>query len=150
MKAGRSRLGMTQEGLAAIMRQVGHSWRQTTVAKTEAAERPLRVNELVDLSGALRVPLTDLLESDPLGVAEMRTVGELIDAQADESRAARALKDAEFAAQEAQHRYREARDRSQLVNEEFERIRSERIASGQAEVRADNFRELARRASGGK
>jgi hypothetical protein len=35
------------------MQALGCNWLQTTVAKTEAAERPLRVNEVTDLAALL-------------------------------------------------------------------------------------------------
>lgn len=36
-------------------------WRQTTVAKTEAAQRPLRVNELVSLAAILNARVEELI-----------------------------------------------------------------------------------------
>jgi transcriptional regulator with XRE-family HTH domain len=43
------------------MRRQGFPWRQTTVAKTEAASRPLRVDELVALAQILNVDIKDML-----------------------------------------------------------------------------------------
>jgi len=40
IKAMRAQLGLTQVELAEAMQRLGHSWIQTTVAKTEAADRP--------------------------------------------------------------------------------------------------------------
>ena len=44
----------TQEEVARRMRAAGYaSWHQTTIAKIEGAQRPLRVRELVALAGVL-------------------------------------------------------------------------------------------------
>ncbi len=61
LKTGREELGMSQEQVATAMNDLGFSWRQTTVAKTEAATRPIRVNELVALAGVLGVDVRQLL-----------------------------------------------------------------------------------------
>ena len=44
------------------MTSQGYAWRQTTVAKTEAAERPLRINEVGALALVFGVGLADLLD----------------------------------------------------------------------------------------
>lgn len=64
-------LGLSQDALARAMRALGYSWQQTTVAKTEAAERPLRINELTDLAHALGVTITDLLGATPRNELEL-------------------------------------------------------------------------------
>ncbi len=56
---------LTQAALAKAMQALGYNWIQTTVAKTEAAERPLRINEATDLAGVLGVEVSYLL-SPPL------------------------------------------------------------------------------------
>jgi transcriptional regulator with XRE-family HTH domain len=61
IKAMRAQLGLTQVELAEAMQRLGHSWIQTTVAKTEAADRPLRVNEVADLARILGTGLPDLV-----------------------------------------------------------------------------------------
>ncbi|HEU5025242.1 MAG TPA: helix-turn-helix transcriptional regulator [Spirillospora sp.] len=54
----RREMRMSQERLAAEMRERGHaSYRQTTVAKLEAGQRPLSLNEAVSLSELFGVPL---------------------------------------------------------------------------------------------
>jgi transcriptional regulator with XRE-family HTH domain len=63
IKAMRSQLGLTQAELAEAMQGLGYSWIQTTVAKTEAADRPLRVNEVADLAQILGTRLPDLVSS---------------------------------------------------------------------------------------
>ena len=63
IKAMRAQLGLTQAQLAEAMQGLGHSWVQTTVAKTEAADRPLRVNEVADLARILGTSLPDLVSA---------------------------------------------------------------------------------------
>jgi hypothetical protein len=55
---------MSQEAVADAMRQLGHSWHQTTVAKTEIAGRPLRLNELTDLARVLGVRASHLAATE--------------------------------------------------------------------------------------
>lgn len=58
-------LALSQQMLAAAMTQLGFSWRQTTVAKTEAAERPIRVNELAALAEIFGVGIAQLVDDSP-------------------------------------------------------------------------------------
>jgi transcriptional regulator with XRE-family HTH domain len=64
IKLLRAQRGLTQAELAEAMRGLGHSWGQTTAAKTEAADRPLRLNEIADLAQVLRVRLPELVSTD--------------------------------------------------------------------------------------
>jgi transcriptional regulator with XRE-family HTH domain len=64
IKNRRMELGMSQETLADEMRRLGHPWHQTTVVKTEAAGRPLRLNELTDLARILQVRASHLAATD--------------------------------------------------------------------------------------
>jgi hypothetical protein len=64
IKNRRIELGMSQEQLSEEMRRYGHSWHQTTVAKTEVAGRPLRLNELTDLARILQVRTSHLAATD--------------------------------------------------------------------------------------
>jgi transcriptional regulator with XRE-family HTH domain len=64
IKTRRAELGMSQEQLANEMRRLGHPWHQTTVVKTEAAGRPLRLNELTDLARILRVRASHLAATE--------------------------------------------------------------------------------------
>jgi transcriptional regulator with XRE-family HTH domain len=64
IKLLRAQRGLTQAELAEAMRGLGHSWGQTTAAKTEAADRPLRLNEVADLAQVLRVRLPELVSTD--------------------------------------------------------------------------------------
>lgn len=61
MKSLRIARGWPQQELATRMSDEGFSWRQTTVAKTEAADRPIRVNEAAALAGIFGITLNDLL-----------------------------------------------------------------------------------------
>ncbi len=58
----------SQAELASRMSELGHGWHQTTVAKTERAERDPRYPELIALAEALAVPLDALLgiASEPM------------------------------------------------------------------------------------
>jgi len=53
--------GWSQAELAARMSDLDHGWHQTTVAKTERAERDPRYQELLALAEVLAVSLDDLL-----------------------------------------------------------------------------------------
>jgi transcriptional regulator with XRE-family HTH domain len=55
--------GMSQEQLARLMSVHGHPWHQTTVAKTEAGARPIRVNEVIDLARVFGLKPGDLLDT---------------------------------------------------------------------------------------
>lgn len=54
-------LGWSQVMLAERLAAQGLDWHQTTVAKTESAERAIRYNEIVVLAEALGVPTEELL-----------------------------------------------------------------------------------------
>jgi transcriptional regulator with XRE-family HTH domain len=67
IRALRLRRTWTQQELATQMRSTGGryaKWHQTTVAKIEAATRPLRVNELGDVAAVLGVTAIELLADD--------------------------------------------------------------------------------------
>lgn len=61
VRALRTAAGLSQEQLAEVMRERGFSWRQTTTAKTEAGDRPVRVNEAAALAAILRTSVAGLL-----------------------------------------------------------------------------------------
>jgi transcriptional regulator with XRE-family HTH domain len=62
VRALRVAMSLSQGALAIEMRQRGYSgWTQSTIAKLEAASRPLRVNELADLAAVLRTTVPVLL-----------------------------------------------------------------------------------------
>jgi transcriptional regulator with XRE-family HTH domain len=53
--------GWSQAELAARVSSALPNWGQTTVAKTEAASRPIRVNEAAAIAAALGVPVVELV-----------------------------------------------------------------------------------------
>ncbi len=73
----------------------GHAnWHQTTVGKTEAAARPLRLNEAVTLAALFDVPVTQLVAPITLNAgdieAEIRAEGERWEKVVAENQAAQA------------------------------------------------------------
>lgn len=63
VKALRAKMGLTQAELAEAMHGLGHSWIQTTVAKTEGADHPLRLNEVADLAKILGISVPDMVST---------------------------------------------------------------------------------------
>lgn len=61
VRAQRVQFGWSQRQLAVCMGTLGFSWHQTTVAKTEAAERSVPIDEAVALARLLRISLDSLL-----------------------------------------------------------------------------------------
>src|ERR1019366_2576601 len=57
--------GWSQEQLAKSMTNAGFKWIQSTVAKTEAAERPIRIGEMIGLARLFEVPAHELFEPRP-------------------------------------------------------------------------------------
>lgn len=49
----------------------GYSWNQSTVTRTETAERPLRLNEVVHLAAIFKVPVTQFLLSVDMTLGEI-------------------------------------------------------------------------------
>ncbi|MGA7418614.1 MAG: helix-turn-helix transcriptional regulator [Acidimicrobiales bacterium] len=54
--------GWSQEQLARAMSDAGFKWIQTTVAKTEAAERPIRLGEMIGLARLFGVEAHEMFE----------------------------------------------------------------------------------------
>lgn len=62
VRATRERQGVSQQHVALVLEAMyGIPWHQTTVAKTESGERPIRLAEAVAVAQALSVPLDELL-----------------------------------------------------------------------------------------
>lgn len=101
IKALRGIRGWSQQELAARMTASGYSWRQTTVTKTESAERPLRVNEAVQLSSVFGVPIGEFLA--------MTSAGGASDLAALISAAARRVRECERVKERADSELAEAR-----------------------------------------
>ncbi|MFI5803001.1 helix-turn-helix domain-containing protein [Streptomyces sp. NPDC051561] len=72
VKSLRVTRGWSQQELATRMATKGYQWRQTTVAKTEAADRPIRVNEVQGLASIFGVTVSDLM-TVPIDDFEMAT-----------------------------------------------------------------------------
>jgi transcriptional regulator with XRE-family HTH domain len=89
--------GLTQRQLAERMVLAGFRMHQTTIAKTEAAERSASIGEAVELARILGVNLTDLVTEPGSGAA-----GELAEAMAE-------------AMAEREHWSREARDLERVI-----------------------------------
>ncbi len=64
LRALRVGRGWSQAELATRMSGRDEKWTQSTIAKTEGATRPIRLNELAALAETLDVPLTDLIEPE--------------------------------------------------------------------------------------
>jgi transcriptional regulator with XRE-family HTH domain len=56
--------GWSQQKVADQMKAFGYNWLQSTIGKIEAAQRPLRLNEVADLAAMFGVPVTQFLEGD--------------------------------------------------------------------------------------
>lgn len=108
--------GRSQQDVAEYMNSLGFSWRQSTVAKTEAAERPIRVNEAYALAGMFGVNLDDLVRPDlhPLTARLQKEASQLAQAE-------QALADAERRVAESERR-REQEQR--LVEVAQKRVRA--------------------------
>ena len=105
---------MTQQALAAGMRERGHKWSQATVWSVEKGDRPLRLAEADSLAQMLEVPLVALLDPNgaealtPVLVAETRVKQlqqEHSRAQAEADNWAIQLAEAEAAAAKARAAY---------------------------------------------
>lgn len=68
----RQQLGLSQRQVATMMASThGTPWHQTTVAKTETGERPVKLSEAVALATAFGVPVADLLaDAGPQNAAQ--------------------------------------------------------------------------------
>ena len=60
---------MPQSHIALVLKLLyGHQWHQTTVAKVEAGERPVKLTEAVAVSYVLGVPLDQLIDGQNMHV----------------------------------------------------------------------------------
>jgi transcriptional regulator with XRE-family HTH domain len=128
IKNRRMELGMSQEAVADGMRRLGHSWHQTTVAKTEIAGRPLRLNELTDLARILGVRPSHLAATETdmwLEMIQNNVVaysGAAARLKADIDELTRMLAEKRQAYEEARRLLRESQ-------EQFDQARADGIAS---------------------
>lgn len=72
LRAARELCGLSQKGVAALMSAAGHQWRQTTVSKTELAERPVSLDEAAELALIVGLELADLLPGRPAADPALR------------------------------------------------------------------------------
>src|ERR1700730_8509472 len=63
--------GWSQEEVARRMRSYGYDFHQTMIAKIEAAQRPLRVRELVDFAALYGVEVHELIYPSNGSLAEI-------------------------------------------------------------------------------
>jgi hypothetical protein len=80
------------------MRAYGHDWHQTLIGRIESAQRPLRLNEAVDMAALYGVPLERLLNPSTEGVS-----AEYLDGQIHAAR--RELQDARRTHEEVKRRW---------------------------------------------
>lgn len=59
--------GWSMREVAEQMEGYGYHWHQSVIAKIETGQRPLRLNEALDLAALHGVPLTDLVVPPPAG-----------------------------------------------------------------------------------
>lgn len=73
----REHLGMSQQELGRRMSQLGFSWHQMTVQRTETAKRALRLDEAVALASIFDIPIEDLYRQDADEESYERVLNEL-------------------------------------------------------------------------
>jgi uncharacterized protein (DUF3084 family) len=109
------------------MIDAGHSWRQTTVAKTEAADRPIRVNEAASLAGVFGITINDLLTipiddyhlaTASVRLSEARSLAEAAKQRVNECERNRQQADQQLA--DAQQEYTRALDELKRAQEQYE------------------------------
>ncbi|WP_406255456.1 helix-turn-helix domain-containing protein [Streptomyces chartreusis] len=132
VKALRVARGWSQQELSTRMNDQGNSWRQTTVAKTEAADRPIRINEAVDLSVIFGVPVVELLSVPMDDVEAARRVMRLAELTALASAATQRVNECERA------HLRTADDLAQA------RLEAERITAELNQLQRQHEEDLAR------
>lgn len=125
IKVLRAQRGLTQAELAEAMRGLGHSWGQTTAAKTEAADRPLRLNEIADLAQVLGVRIPDLVSSNTDWA--LRSIVSTVDMYASQTK--RLESDIEELTQQLEAKKQSLEETRKLIEElhaEYSRVNGER------------------------
>lgn len=91
MRASRERARLPQQHVAVAMAAVhGHQWHQTTVAKVEAGQRPMKLTEAAAVAEIIGIPLADLVSQHPslletgARLAELHRMQEYIERRAQE------------------------------------------------------------------
>jgi transcriptional regulator with XRE-family HTH domain len=109
----RTARGWSQEEVAQRMKAYGYDFHQTTVAKIEAAQRPIRVRELADLAALYGVEVHELIYP-PAGslreadteIAALKGQLQKATARAEAAATAAAKAEAGLAAAQEEHRAR--------------------------------------------
>jgi transcriptional regulator with XRE-family HTH domain len=106
----------SQQEVAARMRAYGYDFQQTTIAKIEAAQRPLRVRELADFAALYGVGVQELVYAPTLTLPELDQEIEDVAAQLREARAASAATAQDVEAARAAARDAETANQAALAN----------------------------------
>lgn len=115
IKEFRMARGWSQRELANRMKAAGYPWIQTTVAKTEAADRPLRLNEIANLAAVLGVTANDLMTIPADDYEHAALVSQLSDLRVRAGGAQRRVKECEQARDQAERELRQARAEAQEI-----------------------------------
>jgi transcriptional regulator with XRE-family HTH domain len=67
LKVLREAASISQAKLAKQMRERGHPWQQSTVARTEGGQQPLRFEEVIELAALLNTSISELSQPDAPG-----------------------------------------------------------------------------------
>ncbi len=105
---------LSQRQVAEAMVEQGFSWRQTTAAKTEAAERPVPLGEAVALARLFGTTVSDLTSDGP-EVQEGVVLRNMVRARRRLGEATRALEEAAEAKEEAAQSMREQERKWQAI-----------------------------------
>lgn len=140
LRALRESRQFSQERVAELMREAGYSWQQTTVAKTEAGARPIRVNEAVELARIFKAAVDIFL--DPVGDEFGRTGIQirLAEARANLDAAQHQVETAQAALERAKNDKAEAEKqlrlaKARLVELEHEDLRASELNSFNPRIR---------------
>lgn len=117
----RQELGWSQADLAQRMCKRGFSWRQTTVTKTEAADRPLGFNEAVALADVFGTPIQVLARAPEADEAAILTRLEGVKGRADD--AEREVNELRGSLAQAEDRAKRARVEIELLQAQLRQLR---------------------------
>jgi transcriptional regulator with XRE-family HTH domain len=131
--AFRKAMDWSQEELARRMSEFGFSWRQTTVAKVENAQRPLRLNEAAALAAVFDVDLSEMLRS--LDDERGRATRDLMRLTQKLGNAHRRVRAAEAELESATEDLTEARNEREVASERFNRLQA---AAGSLDQGSEN------------
>lgn len=125
-------MGLSQSHLARLMHDYGHKWYQVTVARTEAGQRPLRLDESIALAAILQIDPEDLYqepssEDEYEKTEERLTVSQRITAELEHevARLASHVDTLESRAMDARARYQDAEREYETLTEALAGARKE-------------------------